>query len=123
MATQVKYGLPNGDFSVIDNSAAPVVITANGSPQITNGQTGLNFDKSTLGFDTTSPGTQSQGSNVFGDTGSAGLIDPVNDLNIPQPRISTFPGNPVAQTAPTFAKASTVLNNPASATIIWKNPA
>lgn len=122
MATQVKYGLPNGDFSVIDNSAAPVVITASGTPQITNGQTGINFDKATLGFDTTAPGSQSQCANVFGDTGSV-LVDPVNDVLCPDPQIATYPGNPVLQTAPTFAKASQPLNNPLSATITWKNPA
>lgn len=123
MATQVKYGLPNGDFAVIDNGASQVVITANGTPQSSSGQTGINFDKATLGLDNTLSGTLTQGINSFGDTGSAGLLDPVNDLNIPQPRISTFPGNPVLQTAPTFAKVSTILNSQFSTTLLWKNPA
>jgi len=68
MATQVKaVGLPSGEYSVIDNGAAPVTITVNGSPQITNGQTGLNWDKATLGFDTIAPpGQSSQDTNAFG---------------------------------------------------------
>ena len=68
MATQVKaVGLPSGEYSVIDNGAAPVTITVNGSPQTTNGQTGLNWDKATLGFDTIAPpGQSSQDTNVFG---------------------------------------------------------
>src|SRR6266436_2957784 len=107
MATQVKYNLPNNDFSVIDNAATPVVITANGSPQVSNGQTGINKDGATLGFDTIAPpGATSQGLNPFGDTGTV-LLDSVNDTFYADPQIDTVKGNPVSNIQPIYATVST----------------
>jgi hypothetical protein len=122
---QVIFSTPNNDMCVIDNGAAPVVVTANlnGVLQVTNGQTGLNFDKATLGFDAISPGANSQAINAFGDTGSV-LLDTVNDTVYSDPQIGTYPGNPVSATAPIFKTVTTVLTGALlGPRVLWKNPA
>lgn len=125
MATQVKYNLPNNDFCVIDNGTSPVVITANGTPQSSSGQTGINSDGATLGLDTiTAPAAKSQGSNPFGDTGSTPLDIVGNDTVYADPQCATFKGNPVSATPPTFAVVTKVLNDSRQGICVaWKNPA
>jgi hypothetical protein len=105
---QTKFGLPNGDWCAIDNSAAPTFPSLTASTH--------------QGYDTTAPGQVSQCVNSFGDTGSV-LLDPVNDTVYAAPDICTVVGNPTAGTAPTFKTVTKVLTNPLSATILWKNPA
>lgn len=107
--TQVKFGLPNGDWCAVDNSAAPSVTTGFNAGAI-------------QGYDTTAPGAVAQSTNPFGDTGSV-LLDSVNDTVFADPQIGTVAGNPVAGTAPIFKVVTKVLTNPLSATILWKNPA
>ena len=109
MATQMKSGLPSGEFSVIDNSAAPTF------PTLSAG--------TSLGYDTTAPGATSQGSNPFADTGTV-LLDSVNDTFYADPQVSTVVGNPVSGTQPTYAKVSTVINDGGRGLrILFKSPA
>jgi hypothetical protein len=108
MATQLIVNDPNNDMLVIDNAAAPTFPTLNAGAEI--------------GYDTTAPGTQTQGLNPYGDTGTV-LLDSVNDTFYADPSCATFAGNPVAMTAPTFAKVTTVLNTVAGQRLLWKNPA
>lgn len=110
MATQVKTGLPSGEFFVVDNSAAP------GFPT-------LDITKENIGYDDTAPGAGSQSTNPFGDTGSVLIDASGNDQARNQPACATFPGNPVSLNAPTFTTVTKVLTNPLSATILFKNPA
>lgn len=117
MASQVKFNLPSNGFCVIDNSAAGVTVTANGTPVNSNNWAGQ------AGFDITVPGATSQGLNPFGDTGTV-LLDSVNDVVIPIPKISTVVGNPVSNTQPTFATVATVINSALTGIrILYKNPA
>lgn len=112
--TQVKFTLPNNDWAAIDNSAAGVTITINGTTS--NNWAGV-------GFDITTPGAIAQGLNSFGDTGTV-LLDTVNDTVYADPQICTVKGNPVAGTPPTFATVTTVLNNATTGIrLLWKNPA
>jgi hypothetical protein len=123
---QVKSGLPSGEYSVIDNAAAPVTITPNlvSNVQVSNGQTGLNSDKATLGFDTiAAPGAVGQGLNSFGDTGTV-LLDSVNDVAVFDPTAIGLTGNPVSLTVPTPKVLTTVLNDSRQAVrVLFKNPA
>jgi len=104
---QIKSLGPSGEFVVIDNAAAPAF------PILSAG--------THIGYDTMT-GAVAQGLNSFGDTGTV-LLDPANDTVWADPQVSTFKGNPVAMTAPTYAVLTKVLTNPQSATIIFKNPA
>jgi hypothetical protein len=109
MPTQIKFSLPNGDWAAIDNSAAPAPTTLNAG--------------TLQGYDTTTPGATSQGLNSFADTGTV-LLDSVNDTVYANPRVSTFAGNPVTGTPPTFKTATTVINNATTGIrILLKNPA
>lgn len=109
MPTQIKFSLPNGDFSVIDNSSAPTFPTMNANTHI--------------GYDTTAPGATAQGTNPFADTGTV-LLDSVNDTVYANPRICTVKGNPVAGTPPTFQTVTTVINNATTGVrVLAKNPA
>jgi hypothetical protein len=119
-AQQIKFNLPNGDFAVLDNSAASTTSTLAGS--------GVN--SSPIGFDTPAnnsivpAGATSQGTNVYGDTGSAGLMDSVNDTVYADPSVATFAGNPVSGTAPTYKTVSTIVQNGTQGIFVkWKNPA
>jgi len=108
MAQQIKFTTPNNDWAAIDNSAAPTFPTFNAG--------------TSLGYDTTAPGATSQSTNPFADTGSV-LLDSVNDTVYTNPRVSTFAGNPVAGTAPTFKTVTTVINNATTGIrILFKNP-
>jgi hypothetical protein len=112
--TQIIFGTPNNDWNAIDNSAAPSFPTLNSG--------------SGLGYDTVAPGSVpagavAQATNPYGDTGST-TLDSVNDTFYADPSCATFAGNPVAMTAPTFAKVTTVLNNATTGIrILYKNPA
>jgi hypothetical protein len=65
MASQIKYGTPSADYCVVDNSAAPTY------PSLSAG--------TSLGYDTTWPGSQTQDSNPF----SNGTIpDAVNSSTV-----------------------------------------
>ena len=109
MATQVKTGLPSGEFLVLDNSVAPAFPSLNAGAHI--------------GYDTTAPGATSQGSNPFADTGSV-LLDSVNDTVYADPSCATVKGNPVSNTQPTFATVSTILNDAGRGLrLLFKNPA
>lgn len=133
MAQQVIFNTPSNDMAVIDNGAAQVVITANGAPQVSNGQTGIGFDKATLGLDNKATasssssqlvaGTITQGVNSFGDTGNV-LLDTVNDIIYADPQVATFAGNPNLFTLPTYAKVSTVMTGQLiGPRLLFKNPA
>lgn len=108
MATQMKSGLPSGEFSIIDNSAAPTFPTLNAATSI--------------GYDTTAPGATAQATNPFADTGST-TLDTVNDTVYADPTVATVRGNPVQNTQPIFATVSTVLNSPLTTRLLFKNPA
>lgn len=129
MATQVKSGLPGGEFSVIDNSAAGAISTnvtaysaGSGGPP-TGGGAGNLTGSGVPNFDTTSPGATTQGTNPFADTGTVLIDASGNDTVYADPQCSTVKGNPVSNTPPIFAVVTKVLTNPASATINFKNPA
>ena len=109
MATQAKSGLPGGEFSVIDNGAAPSFPTLNAGTSI--------------GYDTIATGTQSQGTNPIADTGTVLIDASGNDTVYPDPQVATLKGNPVSGVQPTYATVTKVLTNPLSATVNWKNPA
>jgi hypothetical protein len=105
---KVSAGTPSGEFSVIDNSAAPAITVLNaGAP---------------IGYDTTAPGAIAQGSNTFSN-GSV-LLDSVNDT-VPQTYdMATVVGNPVSNIAPTGKVLTTVINNATTGIrILLKNPA
>lgn len=108
MATQMKSGLPGGEFSVIDNSAAPSF------PTLAVG--------THIGYDTSAPGATAQATNPFGDTGST-TLDTVNDTVYADPTVATVKGNPVQNTQPSFATVSTVLNSSLTTRLLFKNPA
>lgn len=129
MATQVKSGLPSGEFSVIDNSAAGATSTnvtvygaGSGGPP-TGGGAGNLTGSGVPNFDNTAPGATAQGTNPFADTGTVLIDASGNDTVYADPGVSTLAGNPVSGTQPTFKTVTKVLTNPASATINWKNPA
>jgi len=109
MSQQIKFITPNNDWAAIDNSAAPAPTTLNAG--------------TLQGYDTTAPGATSQSTNPFADTGSVLIDASGNDTVYANPRVSTFAGNPVAGTAPTFKTVTKVMTNPLSATINHKNPA
>jgi hypothetical protein len=121
--TQVKGLGPSGEFVVIDNGVSQVTVTANGSPQVSNGQTGLNSDKSTLGFDNVLNGATAQGTNSFGDTGTVLIDASGNDIAAINVKDATFKGNPVSAVPFSYAKVTKVLTDPNSATVNFKNPA
>ena len=73
---------PNGTYVIIDNGAPGVVVTAAGTPQITNNQTGINADGATLGFDTCATGAQAQGVPVSSGNQNGSLPDFVEDQTI-----------------------------------------
>jgi hypothetical protein len=113
---QVVFNTPSNDMCVIDNSAAQTTTTLAGPN-----------NSSPIGFDTVNPptfptGAQAQGLNSFGDTGTV-LLDSVNDQIRVAPHDSTFPGNPVSFTNPTYKTLTTVLNdNRQGLRILFKNP-
>jgi hypothetical protein len=106
--TQIKTGLPDGEFIIIDNGAAPTF------PTLAQG--------THLGYDTLSVGAVAQATNPFGDTGST-TLDTVNDTVWADPQVGTYKGNPVSAVAPVYATVSTVLNSPLTTRLLWKNPA
>lgn len=107
--TQIKFGLPNGDWCAIDNAAAPSFPTLAAGTHI--------------GYDTVNGGAVAQSLNSFGDTGTA-LLDPVNDSVMFDPTCATFAGNPVAMTLPTFTTVSKVVDNAVTGIrVLFKNPA
>ncbi len=110
-AKQTIFVTPNNDWCCVDNSAAPTFPTFNANTQ--------------LGYDTTAPGTLSQATNPFGDTGTVLLDDSGNDTTYVDPGVSTVVGNPVSNITPagTSKLVTKVLTNSLSATIRWKNPA
>src|SRR4030081_120882 len=106
---QIKYGLPNGDWAAIDNSAAPAFPTFNAGTHV--------------GYDTTTPGATAQGLNTFADTGTV-LLDSVNDTAPNTFKMGTVVGNPVSNIAPTGKVLTTVLNNSTTGLrILLKNTA
>lgn len=110
---QVIFNTPNNDMVVIDNSAAPAF------PTISVG-THIGYDTSAAG----APGSNAQGKNSFGDTGTVLLDISGNDTVFADPQVATFKGNPVSQTAPTYATITKVLQDSRQGiNIIWKNPA
>lgn len=128
MATQVKTGLPSGEFFVIDNSAAGAASTTvtvygagTGGPP-TGGGAGNLTGSGVPNFDNTAPGATSQSTNPFADTGSVLIDASGNDTVYADPTCATLVGNPVSGKQPTYATVTKVLTNPASATINWKNP-
>src|SRR3979490_1130506 len=92
---QIKYGLPNGDWCAIDNSAAPAFPTFNAGTHV--------------GYDTTTPGPTAQGLSAVADTGT-GLLGSVTDTVPNSFKMGSVVGNPVSNIAPT-GKVLTVLNN------------
>jgi hypothetical protein len=106
---QIIYTTPNNDWNQIDNSAAPTF------PTISAG--------TSLGYDTGLTGANSQGSNLTADTGTT-TLDAANDQVYADPSCSTFAGNPVSQTAPTYKTVTTALQDSTKGIFIkWKNPA
>jgi hypothetical protein len=106
---QVFAGTPNGEFSAIDNSAAPTFPSLNAGTHI--------------GYDTTAPGANSQGTNPFGGSGTV-LLDPNKDVPYLDPSICTVVGNPVSNITPSVGKITTVLNNATTGIrILFKSPA
>jgi len=106
---QIKTGLPSGEFIVIDNASAPTF------PVLSAG--------THIGYDTMT-GAVGQGLNSFGDTGTVLLDKSGNDTASTNPRCSTFAGNPVSMTAPTFKVVTKVLQDSRQGIdVAWKNPA
>lgn len=115
-AKQIIFATPSNDWACIDNSAAGATVTSNGTPPNSNNWTGI-------GFDITVPGSLSQGTNPFGDTGTV-LLDSVNDTAYLDPNTSTVVGSPVAGLSPTAKVLTTVINNATTGIrILYKNPA
>ena len=130
-AQQVKFTLPDNGFIVIDNGTPGVTSTngaayspGSGGPPTGGGSGNWTGPGATSGgFDLTSGGTQSQGTNPFADTGSVLVDASGNDTVYADPAVATVKGNPVSNVQPTYATVTKVLTSPLSATILWKNPA
>jgi hypothetical protein len=105
---QIIFVTPNNDQIVIDNAPSPSF------PTLTQG-TGIGYDTKT--------GAVAQGSNTFANTGTT-TLDTSNDTVWADPQISTFPGNPISQVAPSFKTVTTVLNQSLTGIrVLFKNPA
>lgn len=118
-AQQIKFSTPSGDWCAVDNSAASTTTTLAGPN-----------NPSPIGFDTPAnnsivpAGATSQGTNVYGDTGSAGLMDSVNDTVYADPSVATFAGNPLSGTLPTYKTVTIAVQNATMGLFIkFKNPA
>lgn len=121
---QVKTNLPDGSFVVVDNGMPGVTSTNNvaGAGGGSGNYTGPGAANGG-GFDLCANGSNSQGINVFGDTGSV-LLDSANDSVWPDPQCATFAGNPVSLTAPSFKTVSTIINDARTGIrILFKSPA
>jgi hypothetical protein len=105
--TQVLNNLPDGSYSVIDNSSAPAFPTLNAG-------TGL-------GYDTTAPGAIAQGKNTF--KNGTVLLDSTTDAAVNTFNVATVVGNPVSNISPTGKVLTTVLNSSLSTRLLHKNPA
>jgi hypothetical protein len=122
MAQQLIFGnTPNNNWIAVDNGASPTFPTVD----ITNTQLGYDNKNMQAGtYSQPNPGAVTQGANAYANTGTTPLDINGNDTIIPQPRISTFPGNPNLGTAPTFSKVTTVINSALTGICIgFKNPA
>jgi hypothetical protein len=113
--TQVfNTGLPDGGYSVVDNSAPGATVTSNGTPPNSNNWTGV-------GFDITSPGAVGQGVNTF--KNGTVLLDSTTDAAVNTFDMATVVGNPVSNTPPTGKTVTTVINNATTGIrILFKNP-
>ena len=123
MATQMKSGLPSGEFSTIDNGSAPSFPTLD----ITSEHIGYDNKNvgSTAQYSQPTPGTESQGANpLTGDIGGAVLLDLFNDIAAyPDPSNATVKGNPTQGTQFGYTALTKVYNDQTHGNLLFKNPA